>query len=160
MTLGPTLTDASFCQRWDVFDPDAFGCFHHCLESIAPGLSHFLFAEQENFVVDSSADPHVAVALFTHQLEQLGQRNLEDRSSTALNWCVAASGQSVEFSGEKSPVVRYGDADFRERFVFGSVLGGLSTGPLPSSNACELPKPRIPDLLCRSSGMSIPLAPQ
>ena len=72
MTLGPALTDASFCQRWNVFEPDAFGCFHHCFEFVAPLLSHFLLAQQENFVMDSSADPHITVALFTHQLEQLG----------------------------------------------------------------------------------------
>ena len=45
-------------------------------------------------------------------------------------------------------MVRDGDADFRERLVFGSVIGGRSTGPLPSSNACELPKPGIADLFC------------
>ena len=72
MTFGPTLTNAGFCQRWDVFEPDAFGCFHHCFELGAPDLSDLLFAEQENFVMDSSADPHITVALFTHQLEQFG----------------------------------------------------------------------------------------
>ena len=78
MALGPTLTDASLCQRWDVFQPKRFGFFHYFLKADFPLLSNLLFAEQENFIMNSSADPDLPFALFTHQLEQLGQRNLED----------------------------------------------------------------------------------